>query len=440
VNFAPRVGFSAQVLPKFVTRGGFGIFYPTTYYGNGPNPGYSQPTSYVASLNGGLNPSSTLNNVFPQGIRAVTGKSQGGLTNVGQSISIVDRKRPSPYVEQWMLGIEYALTPADVIDVTYVGNHGLKMILSGQNRNQLPPQYLTLGTQLNNAVANPLSGQIASSGCGLSNQTVAQYQLLLPYSQYCDSITSQQAPVGFSNYHALQASYSHRVAEGLTVLASYTYSKFVDNVEGSNDWSVASSNVIRNFYNLAAERSVDASDIPHSAVISYIYALPVGRGRKYGSKLSKPLNTVIGGWQVSGISTFKSGFPLSINANVYSGTLYGGNQHANVVGDPNQIAHRDIHTWFNTAAFQQAPPYTFGNAPRYLSNLRAPGYHNWDIGIEKWFDLRDSLRAQFRGEMFNTFNHANFYAPNTTLGDSAFGTITNAYPPRDVQLALKIYW
>ena len=439
-NIAPRFGFAYQAHPNFVVRGGFGIFYPTTFYGNGPNPGYSQTTSFVSSLNGGLNPSSTLSNPFPTGILPLTGNSLGGLTDVGQSITVADHVRPSPYVEQWMFGVQYSPRPSDVIDLTYVGNHGLKMILASDNRNQLPPQYLSQTTQLNSQVTNPFNGHVQGSGCGLSNPTVSSFQLLLPYAQYCDSITNTQAPVGFSNYSALQATYTHRVTAGLNVLASYTFSKFIDNVDGSTDWALATSSTIRNYYNLAAERSVDADDIPHSLVISYIYELPVGTGKKFGSHMNRAVDAAIGGWQVSGISTFKSGFPLSISANNFSSSLYGGNQHANVVGDPNNIAHRGIHQWFNTAAFQQAAPYTFGDAPRYFSNLRAPGYDNWDLGIQKWFRISEEFRLQFRGEMFNAFNHANLYAPNTTLGAGSYGTITAANPPRDVQLALKLYW
>jgi Carboxypeptidase regulatory-like domain len=439
-NIAPRFGFAYQAHPDFVVRGGFGIFYPTTFYGNGPNPGYSQTTSFVSSLNGGLNPSSTLSNPFPAGILPLTGNSLGGLIDVGQSITVVDHIRPSPYVEQWMFGLQYSPRPSDVIDITYVGNHGLKMVLGGANRNQLPPQYLSQTTQLNSPVTNPFYGHVPGSGCGLSNPTVSSFQLLLPYAQYCDSISNSQAPVGFSNYNALQATYTHRVTAGLNVLASYTFSKFIDNVDGSTDWALATSSTVRNYYNLAAERSVDADDIPHSLVVSYIYELPVGTGKKFGSHMNRAVDAAIGGWQVSGISTFKSGFPLSIGANNFSSTLYGGNQHANVVGDPNNIAHRGIHQWFNTAAFQQAAPYTFGDAPRYLSNLRAPGYDNWDLGIQKWFRISEQFRLQFRGEMFNAFNHANFYAPNTTLSAGSYGTITAANPPRDVQLALKLYW
>jgi Carboxypeptidase regulatory-like domain len=439
-NVAPRLGFAYQAMPNLVVRGGFGIFFPTTFYASGPNPGYSQTTTFVSSLNGGLNPSSTLSNPFPSGILPVTGNRLGGLTDVGQSITVVDNQRPSPYVEQWTFGIQYSPKPSDVIDITYVGNHGLKMILSGANRNQLPPQYLSQTTQLNSPVANPFSGHVSGSGCGLSNSTVSSFQLLLPYAQFCDSISNTQAPVGFSNYDALQATYTHKVTAGLNVLASYTFSKFIDNVEATTDWSLTGSDAVRNFYNLAAERSVDANDTPNSLVVSYIYELPVGTGKKFGSHMNRAVDAAIGGWQVSGISTFKNGFPLSIGANNFASTLYGGNQHANVVGNPNAVTKRGIHEWFNTAAFQQAAPYTFGDAPRYFSRLRAPGYDNWDLGIQKWFNITEQFRLQFRGEMFNAFNHANFYAPNQTLAAGNFGTITASSPPRDVQLALKLYW
>ena len=261
-NVAPRIGFAYQSHPNFVWRGGFGIFYPTTFYSNGPNPGYSQTTNFVSSLNGGLNPSSTLSNPYPTGILPVTGNSLGGLTDVGQSITVVDNHRPSPYVEQWTFGFQFSPKPSDVIDITYVGNHGLKMILSTDNRNQLPPQYLSETAQLNNAVANPFYGHVSGSSCGLSGPTVSSFQLLLPYAQYCDGISNTQAPVGFSNYNALQATYTHKVTAGLNVLASYTFSKFIDNVEGTTDWALSGSATIRNYYNLAAERSVDGTTRP----------------------------------------------------------------------------------------------------------------------------------------------------------------------------------
>jgi hypothetical protein len=120
-----------------------------------------------------------------------------------------------------------------------------------------------------------------------------------------------------------------------------------------------------------------------------------------------------------------------------------------VIG-PLHVSHPSIHEWFNTGAFAYAPYGTFGTAPRNFSSLRAPYYQNWDLGIFKNWALPKETQLQFRAEMFNAFNHPNFYAPNTGYGgcdpnessscSSTFGQITATFPARDVQMAVKFYW
>ncbi|MFL6305470.1 MAG: carboxypeptidase regulatory-like domain-containing protein [Candidatus Sulfotelmatobacter sp.] len=442
-NIAPRFGLSYLVSKNLVAHGGFGIFFPTTYLGTPSSLGYSQTTTFISSLNGGINPASTLSNPFPQGILPITGNSQGGLTSLGQPVGTVVYQRPSPYVEQWMFGLQYLPSAKDVIEASYVGNHGLRMVTgNGVNLNQLDPQYLSRGTALVNPVANPFYGQtaVAGSGCGLDQPTVPAFQLLLPMPQYCANVNSSMAPVGASSYNALQAKYTHRVDNGLTIMASYTYAKFLSNVSGPEEWALLKPSSIRNYYNLDAERSVDANDIPHSLVLSYIYPLPIGRGKKIGANFNRFVDTVLGGWQVSGINSFHKGVPLSIDGNLNPGSTYGGNQNVDVIADPSRIAHKDINHWFNTDALKQADAGSFGNAPRFFSNLRAPGYNDTDLALAKWVDITEKLRAQFRAEMFNAFNQTNFAPPDTTFGSSSFGTITDANGARNVQLALKIYW
>ena len=165
---------------------------------------------------------------------------------------------------------------------------------------------------------------------------------------------------------------------------------------------------IRNVYNLAAEKSVDATDTPNSFVLSYVYELPVGKGKKFGSGMNGVANQILGGWQTSGIFTFKQGFPLSITQ-PDSNHYFGVGQHVNVVGDYH-VANPNRMEWFNTSAFAAAPHWTLGDAPRYFSDLRAPHYNNWDIGIQKNFPIQERTRLQFRLDMFNAFNHTNFYS------------------------------
>ena len=439
-HFAPRIGFAYQLMPKLVMRGGYGVFFPSQYVNSPQIPGYSSSTPYVASLDGGLTPCSgcSLSNAFPNGPVPIVGNSLGGLTNVGFSVGAVNPTRKTYYTQQWMYGFQFAPTASDVIDVTYVGNHSVHVLVSSLNLNQLDPKYFSMGSALTTAVANPFFGHITSSGCGLDQATVQQGQLLRPYPEFCD-VNEVDAPAGDGRYNALDLNYTHRVSQGLTLLASYTFSKFLDNVGGPNTWANANANFgenIRNVYNLAAEKSVDATDVTHSLVVSYVYELPIGKGRKYGAGMSPVVNAIVGGWQTSGIATFKGGFPLHIfgpNLNAF-----GVGQNVNVIGDYH-VSNQSISQWFNPAAFQQAPQWTLGNAPRYFSDLRSPGYDNWDISVQKYFPIQERVRLQFRLDMFNAFNHPQFYAPNTTIG-GGFGTINATWSPRLMQAALKLYW
>jgi hypothetical protein len=439
-NFAPRIGLAYQFMPKLVFRTGYGIFFVPNYNGNGPLTGYSQSTPWVTTLDNQLTPNNTLSNAFPNGQVLPQGSAQGGLTDVGFGLNpVVNPVRHSAYVQQWMAGVQYSLTNNDLIDITYVGNHGVHVLAQYLEWNQLPTKDLALGSQLLAPVPNPFFGHLTGSGCGLDQPTIIQGQLLRPYPEYC-SVTEAPPAVGASNYNALQITYNHRWHSGLNVNVSYTYSRFTDDVQGSSGWAFpGSGSSVRDAYNLGAERSVDSSDIPHSLVVNYIYELPFGHGKQFGGDWKGPVNAVLGGWQLTGIVYAKSGFPLSVSPVSNNTNSFGGNQRPNLVGNP-KPANQTINNWINPAAFAQPTAFTFGNAPRNLADLRAPHYNDWDMGIQKWWDFSESKRLQFRIEMFNALNHPNFFAPDTNLGDSSFGKISQAYPSRDVQAAMKFYF
>ena len=439
-NFAPRVGFAYQLTPKLVMRGGYGVFYPLTFHGGGPAPGFTSVTPYVASNNNGVTSANTLSTAFSGGLVPVSGSSLDGLTDVGFSAPAVSRTRKTFYVQQWAYGFQFAPTPNDAIDITYVGNHGVHVHASGLNLNQLDPKYFSMGNALLNQVPNPFFGHITASGCNLDQPTIAQGQLLRPHPEFCD-ISENQDPAGDSHYNALDVNYTHRVSQGLTLLASYTFSKFIDDVGGPENWASASANFsenIRNVYNLAAEKSVDATDTPHSFVLSYVYELPVGKGKKLGSGMNGVANAIVGGWQTSGTLTMKEGFPLTITSSGNGLNYFGAGQHVDVVGDYH-LAHRTPAEWFNTSAFAVAGSWSLGNAPRYFSDLRAPSFKTWDMSIQKYFPFQERYRFQFRLDLFNALNHPNFYSPNTFMG-GGFGTINQAWTPREMQAALRFYW
>ncbi len=458
-NFAPRIGAAYKLRDKLVVRVGYGVFFVPNYYGQGPNIGYSQGTPWVTSLNSGLNPFTTLSgsptvncsngstsaacqSAFPNGEVAPTGNTQGGLTDVGFGLNpVVNNVRPSAYVQQWMTGAQYSLTNNDLVDISYVGNHGVHVLSQYLEWDEIPASDLSLGSQLLSPVTNPFFGHITSSGCGLDQPTVPMGQLLRRFPEYC-SVTEAPPAVGGSTYNALQATYTHRWHSGLDLNVSYTYSKFMDDVQGAAGWAFpGSGSSVRNSYNLAAEHSVDVTDTPHSLVVNYNYELPFGNGKLLGDHWNRPTNAVLGGWQWSGILTAKSGLPISINPATNNTGGFGFNQRPNLVAGVNPVpANQSLNDWINPAAFAQPAAYTFGDAPRFLSNLRAPKFFDYDMGIGKWWGFGEAMKLQFRVEMFNVFNHPSFFEPDSNLGDSNFGTITAAYPARSIQFGGKFYW
>jgi len=452
-NLSPRIGFSYQALPKLVARGGYGIFFPlSSAQLIASTDGYAPVTNVNSSLNAGLTPATNLSleNPWPNGFVPATGKTLGELQDVGYSLGADFHNRPSSYVQQYMFGLQYAITPDDSLEVNYFGNHGTHIINgNGINHSQLDPKYLSLGTSvLNSLVANPFSGSIAAgqSSCGLDQPTIVYSHLLQPYTQYC-GVGENEPNNSFSLYNALEATYNHRFRNGLSVLVSYTFSKFLDNTEGLNTWAATGNSSPANTYNLAAEKSVDAGDTPQSLVVSYIYDLPVGRGKALGSNFNHPTDAILGGWEVTGIVSAKSGIPIAVSGNNIPS--YGGNPRPDVIGNVH-AANRSVDEWFNTAAFGYAPYGTFGTASRYLSYMRAPDFNNADLGISKNWILPRETRIQFRAEMFNAFNHPQFYSPNGSYSGcdpnassscvSGFGKITSAFPAREVQVSGKFYW
>ena len=441
-NFAPRIGLAYQISPKLVMRTGFGMYYTlnaeVSGYQNEDLFGFTETTPYVGTVDG-ITPVDLLDNPFPGGLISPPGKSQGALTNVGLSVDAWERNRQTPYMLQWTYGLQYQLTPNDMIEATYVGNRGVKLLFDTVQKDELNPAYLSEGDALLAPVTNPFYGSISSSSCGLNSPTVPAGQLLRPFPEFC-GVGDSMPPAGFSTYNALDITYTHRWSQGLQVLASFTASKFLDDSVGDESWTIPGWGDPQNYYDLSAEKALDGDDIPKSFVLTYIYQMPVGRGKHFAPAMNRPLNAVLGGWEVSGVTTFKSGFPLSINDATNNSNSFGGSQRPNLIGDPH-VSHPTIAEWFNTAAFAQPAAFTFGDVSARMPNLRAPGTNTFDLGIQKmWNAWQDKFRAQFRFEMFNLANHPQFFAPNETFGSPTFGVISSAYQGRTMQLALKLFW
>jgi len=208
-----------------------------------------------------------------------------------------------------MFGLQYQLPGNMVVEASYVGNHGLKLPFgSSFQRNQLDPKYLSLGNALLDPVPNPFFGTITTGS--LSGPTIPRGQLLRPYPQFGD-VNAAQPPAGMSNYNALNVSANRRFSNGLQFLLSYTWSKYLTNTEGNEGWTNGNAQSVRNWYDISSEKSLMINDIPHSFVASYIYEIPVGHGRKLAPE-NAVVEAVVGGWQLAGVTSLKSGFPCPL--------------------------------------------------------------------------------------------------------------------------------
>jgi outer membrane receptor protein involved in Fe transport len=419
-NIAPRVGAAYQLDDRTVVRGGYGIFYvPMIVFASG-SIGFNTSTPWVASIDG-LVPENYLRNPFPQGFNLPT-DTRNPLSNVGFGLTGYVRDEPVGYTQQWNVSVQRDLGMGIITDISYMGNKGTNLQWgSGIEMNALDPQYLALGDALNERVANPFFGIIPTGA--LSTATVTRRQLLLPYPQYT-SVRRQFPMEARSIYHALAVKAERRLTSGVTLLASYVWSKLID--ESSDQEGGAQ---ILNPYDLRAERSVSTYDVPQRLVVSAVYELPFGRERRFGASWSPVMDAVLGGWTTAGIVTFQTGYPLAIGRPAISD------------GRDPHLDNPTIAKWFDTSVFSPAPPFTFGNVSRTTPQIRGDGVKNMDLTISKHVPIGTRMRVQVRADLFNLFNRTQFGGPNTTVTNAAFGTVTTqANGPREVQLGVKLYW
>ncbi|HTG87241.1 MAG TPA: TonB-dependent receptor, partial [Pyrinomonadaceae bacterium] len=398
-NFAPRIGF-AWTYRDTVLRGGYGVYYDQSPLAPAESLYFNSPffdNNIFFSLPG---LPLTLSDPFPSFFPFP----------LPDSALAIQRDLRTGYMQHWNFNIEHQFYNTTVLEVAYVGSKGTKL-LTARDINQPQPQLLPPGLPF---VPRPD-----------------------PRFDDIDLLESR----GNSNYHALQARFQQRLAKGFTSLASYTWSKSID--DASNFFSSAGDpNFPQNSYNVAAERGRSNFDVRHRLSFSYSYLLPFGKGRQYLADNSWA-TTVLTGWETHGILTFQSGRPFTVallseidNSGTGRSILgFGANDRPNVVGNP-EISNPTPERWFNTAAFAFPPPGTFGNAGRNI--LDGPGFQNVNVSLMKSTGLTERVNLQFRAEVFNLFNHPNFNLPDNFLGSPTFGRISSARDPRHIQFGLKL--
>ena len=441
VKPAPRFGFAYSANGKTVVRGGYGIFWAPTFFNFQNAIGYSQSTSIVTSNNGNYTPAASLSNPYPNGILQPTGNSLAGLSGIGQAITVFSPSAQSAgYVHQYSLEVQRQAPVGFVFTVGALGSHSLHLLQSGQNINQLNPSYFSQGSALTESVANPLYG---NGGVGsVGRATVTRAQLLLPYPQYT-SVALADADTGTSLYYAFYFRAERRFSSGLSVLASYTWSRSEDDLSAVNlagSSQISSPSGPQNAYNLKGEWGLATQDVPNRFTTTLTYELPFGKGKPF-LKTNGVQYWIAGGWSANVIGAAQSGLPLSVtqtNNNSVVGATYQRPNAAGVSPVTSGSTVDRLNGWLNPAAFSQAPRFTFGNVSRFL-NVRGPRSFNVDLSVFKTFKFTEHVRAQFRAEALNATNTPYFANPNTTFGSSQFGLVTSQINnPRLLQVGTRI--
>ncbi|MEO7145054.1 MAG: hypothetical protein ABI165_16275, partial [Bryobacteraceae bacterium] len=222
-----------------------------------------------------------------------------------------------------------------------------------------------------------------------------------------------------------------RYTSGLSLLASYTYSHSIDDV-GETD-SNAQGNGVQNNYDLLRNRGNSTFNIPQVFIASVIYDLPVGKGRKWMNARG-PADWVLGGWQVAGIVSGRSGIPFTPVVSTDIANV-GNTNHPNRNGSGVLSSGQSINDWFNIADFSIPAAYTYGNSGRAI--LRGPDLKSLDLKVGKSFQIAETRRLEFRCEMFNFTNTPHFDLPNESVNLPQGGKITGAEAPREIQFGLK---
>ena len=389
--FMPRIGIAWRPFgADTVIRAGFGLFTEriqgNDIYNVGPNPPNSQTAQiFDAPLS---NPGGGAEAIFPR------------------SLQTYDGPYKLPQVRQYNFGVQHRLSSGIVLSVGYVGNSA-SYLQHGRDINQLTPE-----------------GRAAvQAGQGIVNQ-------LRPFRGW-DVINSYENATN-SNYNSLQVSFRVDDWHGLTIQNSYTWSHAIDYVSGD----VGGAGQHQDSYNWKAERGNADFDRRQMFIFNYVYEIPTPAAWSGARKMA------LGGWTLSGITSFQSGTPLNISLPGDNASKGGGTYRPNLIGDPNLgSGQRSGEKWFNPNAFANTPKdpvLGFGNAGRNI--VRAGGVNNWDVSIFKNFPFKERFSFQYRAEMFNFFNHTQWDGFLTSFGSAGFGYANSARDARVIQMGLKFYF
>lgn len=447
-DFAPRLGFSYAWNDKTVLRGGYGVNYiqfnreggENLLAYNGPYIVNSAITQVVATTTGGVTTNTPICDPNVQTTSCFSPTMQGYGPNfvsaTGFSTALAEtRYIPSNiktgYVQAWHFGVQRKLSDGTLLDLSYVGEHGVHIWVL-DDINQAPPNTPSANCEYNTATSS-----FVTTGCVplLSRRPIVGFTGI-----------EGSANLGMLVYHAFQARLEHRYSGGLYLLNAFSYSRAIDNASGHLD-TPNNDNSRVNLANLVGERGQSAYNQPLNDTLTAIWDLPYGRGRHWGASSNRLVQTLAGGWQFTLINTATSGAPVNL---IYSEPSQMDvsdllNYRPNVSGNPKNPRGLWVKTATSVTGYLStstvsiptnvAQPY--GNAGR--NSFRDNPFYQTNTGLHKLFPLwSETSNLDFRCEAFNALNNVNYTNPDSNRSDGGYGAITGYFPPRQIQLALKL--
>jgi hypothetical protein len=443
-GFLPRFGLAWQMTPKTVIRGGIGLFagFLGERRGDVIQSGFSQTTTVGTTVNANGAPIPVIwDNAFVNtAIIEPVGNAAGRQTFLGQAISFFNQNPAVSKQLRYQIGLQRELPGGMTFEAAFVGNYGYNIEIT-RNINALPLQYLntdnsrTAAMNTNNsfltaAVTNPFAGLLP--GTSFNNPTISRSQLLLPYPEFGAINTTNND--GKSWYSAGQFGLQKRFSQGYTIGVSYTRSKWMQATEYLNAADPQPTKMISDL------------DVTNRLSISGIFAFPFGKGRRFLSGASGIVDGLVGGWQIQGVYSYQSGFPITFGTDAFynDGTIA-------LPSDQQNIA-----TWFDTTPFTSiltgtsstnaTPVNHLRTLPLRFADVRSDTINNLDLSLLKSVRVGGTVRLELRAEFINALNHpylaaAARSAPVTNPTQSTFGQVTNsnqANYPRRAQLGVKI--
>lgn len=434
-DFQPRIGFAwtpAALGGHTVIRGAFTI---SSYLeGTGTNlrltlnPPFT-PAEINAIYNGTSLPLTNTTDGIAGSASAASCTAPAYACYAQAFLRVWDPKVQPAIADQYNVTVQHQFAGNMTAQVGYVGQRGTHLMVPFDyaqrellsDSTTAPSPYFAANPTLYSVLGNPAQGGEGATVSGTKSN-------------------------GTMRYDSLQAVLRKEVSQGLQYQVSYTFSKCMsDNTGYYGAWNnaLSASAYWQNVYDQRSEYAPCYYDATHVLSAYAVYDLPVGRGKLVGKNVNRVVNEVVGGWAVSPIVSFRTGWPLPVyGAQDESGT-FGRGARADCSGLPS-ITKTPIQgigvQWFtNTGQFTNPAVGTFGNCSPQLDGLRSPHYTDVDMSVHKDFPIAERFRLQFRTDFINAFNHVQFNAPNMSLG-STMGQITGAQPPRNIQLALKLYY